>query len=265
MLSSKSSSILINLVKNNGKSTIKELARMLKVSERSIRYELEKIDDYLLENKLGALKRKFGGDIFFENYKIYLKKEEFKEQNNSLDVAERREYLTFICIFDEKINVTRASEILDVSRTTIRNDIREIREELLQNNLELRISQQEGLVLYGEEIDIRKQQLKFLKKYSNLIFYAKENMKTKRELIVEEYINCIDISIIKNFINYIQKLLNKIISDEAYEIIAIYLIISVIRIKQGKLLEKIANKQFLRETIEYETILKAKGIIEASY
>ena len=180
-------------------------------------------------------------------------------------MAERREYLTFICIFDEKINVTRASEILDVSRTTIRNDIREIREELLQNNLELRISQQEGLVLYGEEIDIRKQQLKFLKKYSNLIFYAKENMKTKRELIVEEYINCIDISIIKNFINYIQKLLNKIISDEAYEIIAIYLIISVIRIKQGKLLEKIANKQFLRETIEYETILKAKGIIEASY
>lgn len=265
MLSSKSNSILINLVKNNGKSTIKELARMLKVSERSIRYELEKIDDYLLENKLGALKRKFGGDIFFEDYKIYLKKEEFKEQNNSLDVAERREYLTFICIFDEKINVTRASEILDVSRTTIRNDIREIREELLQNNLELRISQQEGLVLYGEEIDIRKQQLKFLKKYSNLIFYAKENMKTKRELIVEEYINCIDISIIKNFINYIQKLLNKIISDEAYEIIAIYLIISVIRIKQGKLLEKIANKQFLRETIEYETILKAKGIIEASY
>ena len=52
-----------------------------------------------------------------------------------------------------------------MSRTTIRNDIRDIREELLNNNLELKISQQEGLILSGEEIDIRKQQLKFLRKY----------------------------------------------------------------------------------------------------
>ena len=66
LLSSKSNSILINLVKNNGKSTIKELARMLKVSERSIRYELEKIDDYLLENKLGALKESLEGIYFLK-------------------------------------------------------------------------------------------------------------------------------------------------------------------------------------------------------
>ena len=59
--------------------------------------------------------------------------------------------------------------------------------------------------------------------------------------------------------------MNKIISDEAYNIIAIYLIIAIIRIKQGKILEKIANKQFLKETDEYNTILKAKSILESSY
>ncbi|WP_291259641.1 PTS sugar transporter subunit IIA, partial [Fusobacterium sp.] len=190
---------------------------------------------------------------------------EFEENKSNLDIYERREYLSFICVFDEKINLTKASKILDVSRTTIRNDIRDIREELLNNNLELKISQQEGLILSGEETDIRKQQLKFLRKYSNFIFYSNVDLKTKKELIVEEYIKYIDINIIKNFINYIQRLLDKIISDEAYNIIAIYLIIAIIRIRQGKILEKIANKQFLKETIEYETILKAKGIIESAY
>lgn len=265
MLSSKGNNILKSLCKTDGEGTIKELAKLLKISERSVRYELDKIDDYLVSNKFKPLKRKFGGIVFLEDYKEFLENEEVEESNSNLDIYERREYLSFICIFDEKINLTKASEILDVSRTTIRNDIRDIREKLLNNNLELKISQQEGLILSGEEIDIRKQQLKFLRKYSNFIFYSNTGLKTKKELIVEEYIKHIDINIIKNFINYIQRLLNKIISDEAYNIIAIYLIITIIRVKQGKILEKIANKQFLKETVEYDTILKAKGILESSY
>lgn len=265
MLSSKGNNILKSLCKTSGEGTIKELAKLLRISERSIRYELDKIDNYLILNKFQPLKRKFGGIIFLEDYKEFLESDEIDEGNSSFDIYERREYLSFICIFDEKINLTKASEILDVSRTTIRNDIRDIREELLNNNLELKISQQEGLILSGEEIDIRKQQLKFLRKYSNFIFYSNTGLKTKKELIVEEYIKYIDINIIKNFINYIQRLLNKIISDEAYNIIAIYLIITMIRVKQGRALEKIANKQFLKETTEYETILKAKGILESSY
>ena len=265
MLSSKGSQILKNLCKNNGEGTIKNLAKTLNISERSVRYELEKIDDYLILNNLAPLKRKFGGIIFLEEFENLSLVEVSEKQSNNFDTYERREYLSFLCIFDEKINLTKASDILDVSRTTIRNDIRDIREELLNNNLELKISQQEGLILSGEEINIRKQQLKFLKKYSNFIFYSNTDLKTKKELIVEEYIKFIDINIIKNFINYIQKLLNKIISDEAYNIIAIYLIIAIIRIKQGKILEKIANKQFLKETDEYNTILKAKSILESSY
>lgn len=223
LLSSRGNNIIKSLCKNNGEGTIKELAKLLNISERSIRYELDKIDDYFISNKLKPLKRKFGGNIYLEDYKNFLENDEIEDKNSNLDIYERREYLSFICIFDEKINLTKASEILDVSRTTIRNDIRDIREELLNNNLELKISQQEGLILSGEEIDIRKQQLKFLRKYSNFIFYSNVGLKTRKELIVEEYIKYVDINIIKNFINYIQKLLNKIISDEAYNIIAIYL------------------------------------------
>lgn len=265
LLNSKGENILKTLCKNEGRGTIKELAQILKISERSVRYELDKLEAYLFENNLKPLNRKFGGNVYLEDYKEFLSRDEINESSSNLDVNERREYLTFFCIFDEKINLSKVSEILDVSRTTIRNDIRDIREELLNNNLELKISQQEGLILSGEEGDIRRQQLKFLRKYSNFIFYSNTELKGKKELIVEQYIEGINIGIIKNFINYIQRLLNKIISDEAYNIIAIYLIISIIRIKQGKSLGKIANKNFLKDTTEYDTIVKAKSILESAF
>lgn len=265
MLSSKGNNILKIISNNNGESTIKNLASSLDLSERTIRYELDKIDDYLISMDFQPLKRKFGGLIYFEEFNKFIEFQKNEILNDNLDTNERREYLSFICIFDEKINLTKASEILDVSRTTIRNDIKEIKEELSKNNLSFKISQQEGLILSGEEINIRRQQLKFLKKYSNMIFYSSTGIKTKKEVIVEEYIKSIDVNIIKSFINYIQKLMGKIISDEAYNIIAIYLIIAILRIKQGKILEKIGNKQFLKETDEYKTIVRARSIVESAY
>lgn len=261
MINSKSNKILRFMCENAGESTIKNIAKFLELTERSVRYELDKIDNYLEEINLKKLRRIFGGEIYFDDYKKFLELERI--ENNELDSEERKEYLTFLCIFNEKINLTKASKMLDVSRSTIRNDIKEIKEELLNENLEFKISQQEGLILTGVELNIRKQQLKFLLKNSNYIFYSNYNIKNRKESIMEDYINMIDIQTIKNFINYVQKLLNKIISDEAYNIIVLYILIAIIRIKQGKKIERVENRKFLEETLEYDVIQRSKGILEA--
>lgn len=264
-LNSKGYNILVALCTTQGESNIKTLAEILKLSERTVRYELDKIDEYLIVNKYEKLIRQFGGKIYFKEYKEFSKNEFFNEFENNLDIKERREYLTFICIFDEKINLTKASEILEISRTTIRNDISFIKEELRKYNLSLEILHQEGLYLFGEEIDIRKLQLKFLKKYSNFIFYPQNSLKTKKENIVENYIKKIELNDIKKFINYIQKYLNKVISDEAYNIIAIYIIVTILRIRQGKNLTTIKNSNFLCNTQEYKCVQYAKSILECSF
>ena len=64
LLSSRGNNIIKSLCKNNGGGTIKELAKLLNISERSIRYELDKIDDYFISNKLKPLKRKFGENTY---------------------------------------------------------------------------------------------------------------------------------------------------------------------------------------------------------
>ena len=181
-----------------------------------------------------------------------------------MDTHERRNYIFFKALFKEKINLTKLCEELDISRTTIKNDVKYLREELSKNNISLR-AYQEGLILEGTENDIRREQLKFLKRYSNSMFYDTSQIRTKTEKIIEEYIKSVDFKVIKSFIDNVQKKMNKVISDEAYNIIAVYLIITVLRIKKEKFLEEIGNQNFLADTEEFRCISSFKDILEKEF
>ena len=249
---------------SEGKGNIKSLAKSLELAERTIRYELEKIDDYLLSRNMKPLERTFGGNIFFEEYENFTQQAENLPSESMMDTHERRNYIFFKALFKEKINLTKLCEELDISRTTIKNDVKYLREELSKNNISLR-AYQEGLILEGTENDIRREQLKFLKRYSNSMFYDTSQIRTKTEKIIEEYIKSVDFKVIKSFIDNVQKKMNKVISDEAYNIIAVYLIITVLRIKKEKFLEEIGNQNFLADTEEFRCISSFKDILEKEF
>lgn len=263
-LSNRGSSILKILSMSEGKGNIKSLAKSLELAERTIRYELEKIDDYLLSRNMKPLERTFGGSIFFEEYENFTQQAENLPSESMMDTHERRNYIFFKALFKEKINLTKLCEELDISRTTIKNDVKYLREELSKNNISLR-AYQEGLILEGTENDIRREQLKFLKRYSNSMFYDTSQIRTKTEKIIEEYIKSVDFKVIKFFIDNVQKKMNKVISDEAYNIIAVYLIITVLRIKKEKFLEEIGNQNFLADTEEFRCISSFKDILEKEF
>lgn len=263
-LSNRGSSILKILSMSEGKGNIKSLAKSLELAERTIRYELEKIDDYLLSRNMKPLERTFGGNIFFEEYENFTQQAENLPSESMMDTHERRNYIFFKALFKEKINLTKLCEELDISRTTIKNDVKYLREELSKNNISLR-AYQEGLILEGIENDIRREQLKFLKRYSNSMFYDTSQIRTKTEKIIEEYIKSVDFKVIKSFIDNVQKKMNKVISDEAYNIIAVYLIITVLRIKKEKFLEEIGNQNFLADTEEFRCISSFKDILEKEF
>lgn len=265
ILSNKGSSILKLLSLSEGRGNIKSLAKSLELAERTIRYELDKIDDYLVSQKMNPLEREFGGNIFFGDYGKFTEQAQNDAVESIMDTHERRNYLLFKVLFEEKVNLTKMCEELDISRTTVKNDIKFVREELANNNISLRTFQQEGLILKGIENDIRRQQLRFLKKYSNTIFYDTSQIKTKTEKSIEEFVKPINFKNLESFINSVQKQMNKVISDEAYNIIAIYLIIAVFRIQKGNFLEEIGNQNFLADTEEFRCIINSKNILEEDY
>lgn len=261
MLNIRNIKLLEYLLKNNGVSSIKELADFLGLGERTIRYDLEKINDYLSGEKLPEIIKESKGKLKLEDMKkieIFFKK---KDGELELIPENRVEYLLIKILFKNHIILTTLMEEMGVSRTTIKNDLKSVKEMLTNYKLKLDLKGNRGLILAGEEEDIRKLQLRVLSEYKKKFSSGKEKIKK----ILGEYLGEIDKNGIKTFIFYIQKQMEKIISDEAYGVIETYILIAINRIRDNHRLERIPNVKFLEETSEFQVIHKAGSILEANY
>ena len=260
MISGKGVVLLQNIMENNGEKSIKDLSSELEIGERTVRYEIEKIEEYLNDNyrvKNISNIELAKGTVKIKDIQIV--KKILKENYNIkfLSSEEREIYILLQILFKRSINQGKLSEKLDVSRNTLKLYLKSVKDLLNNYNLKLEISPKKGLILVGEEESIRLCALNFfgiLKNSKNYLF--KE--------IVENEIS-IDEDGITAFMNYCQKLMNRIVSDEAFEIIKKYLKIAIAMVKNGNSIEKIKNENFLEETEEYKAVKKASALIESSY
>ena len=261
MLNTRNIRLLEKLLKNNGESSIKKLADFLKLGERTIRYDLEKINEYLREQNLSEIIKESKGSLKLkklDQIELFLKE---KYEELELTPENRIEYLLIKILLENHINLSNLMEELDVSRTTIKNDLKNVKEMLSNYKLKLGLKGNRGLILMGEEEDIRKLQLRILSEYKK----KKSAKKGKVKETLKVFLGEIDKTGIKTFIFYIQKQMEKIISDEAYEVIETYIFIAINRIRKGYKLQKIYNEKFLKETSEFQVIDKARSILEANY
>lgn len=263
MLNKRMLNVIEYLINNDGSGVLKEMLLSIKVSERTLRYDIDKINEFLLENKVGEIIKKSKGRIELLNrYKV---KEYITVNFHRIFFSEYREISILISIiFDGKVNISHTCEEFELSRPTINNDMKEIKKILSKYNLQLIMNNKEGFLLVGKEEDIRRIQLKVLNKYFNLNNAVSLELAYTTSLI-KENLKDIQLDMIDNFIDYITKSINKIISDEAYTIIKNYIIIMVIRIKNTFFLNSSLNQKFLTTTDEFLTISKAIPILEAGY
>ena len=256
MLNSRSTLILQNLILHKKERGLKELSEELEVSERTIRYELEKICELLSENSIDSIEVS-KGVIKISNFKAL---EEFLKANydkTTFSSEERELYILMLILFKRVINQVQLSEELDISRSTIKLHLKELKETLDKYHLSLEICHKKGLELVGKEEDIRQCLLKFLTTIKN-----RKNIFFKN--ILKEYLS-VNEEGIKLFLNYCQKIMDRIISDEAYQIIKNYLKIAILMVKAGHHIDRIKNENFLENTKEYEAVKKGSTLLEAHY
>ena len=256
-------SILELLIKQEGTITIKDLSLILNVSDRSIRYDLETINENLEKNSLKSINRLSKGILEFETTSLV---ELLKMVNvsNSFSKSEYREELILIKIaFEEEINISDLCEEFDLSRSSIKATLKNSEDILANYNLKLVLNPQKGLRLVGEEEAIRKIQLKLLNQFkynSNVEDFKLEFFRKS----LDRYFKNIDINQIKVFINYLINSLDKVISDEAYNILINYTYILISRLKNKKYLDSCKNESFFSNTLEYTIVSKAISLIEVS-
>lgn len=234
-----------------------KMSNQFGVSERSLRYEIEKLNEQLssknevkIEVEKGCLKHS-NWEVVLQNIK--------SNSINSLSIQEREMYILLHIFLNREINQKLVGIELDISSTTVKTHFKEIKNFLDSYGLSLVIKPKKGLELEGKEENIRVALLKLLNNIS------KSNSIFLKEYLKENFFERIEKDGIKRFINYCQKLMKIIISDEAYKIIINYLRISLyMNIKNHRLTE-IKNERFLSETKEYRCIKKAASILEEWY
>ncbi|UUV19679.1 BglG family transcription antiterminator [Fusobacteria bacterium ZRK30] len=263
MLNKRMLNIIEYLINNEGKGVLKEMLGSIEVSERTLRYDIDKINEFLLENQSGEIIKRSKGKIELLN--PHEVREYLIINFHRIFFLEYRDISILISIiFCGKVNISHICEKFDLSRPTINNDMKEIKKMLSRYNLQLIMNNKEGFLLIGKEEDIRRIQLKVLNKYFNV------NGSNSLEIIyttslIKENLKDIQVNIANNFIDYITKSMNKVISDEAYTIIRNYIIIMVVRVRNGFLLKSSLNQKFLSTTDEFLTISKAIPVLEAGY
>lgn len=254
--------ILKFILQSKGKTSIKEISTFTSVNDRTIRYDIEKINELLIAKNISPIEKLSKGVLFHSEYE---KLENFiKDNSKNIFFNEYRQTIILIKIlFSEEICINDLCENFDVTRTTIKNELGEIRKILKENSLELEPTGS-GLKLIGAEENIRNSQLKILNQYRNLI--SEKNIE-KRYIfnLINKYFDGIDIIEVEKFINYIAKQLNIIITDETYFILSNYILIMISRIKKDKFISKIGNQNFYSETIEFKILKKSISFLEANF
>ncbi|MGL5049199.1 MAG: BglG family transcription antiterminator [Cetobacterium sp.] len=243
------------IIKSNGKVSYDSLSEYLLINERTIRYDIDNINEILKEKNYPLIEKIQKSQIFYYNLEMLSKI--ITEFINSIDIIEyKEELLLFKVLFLKRINSKDIEEEMGISKTSVKNVLKITKNKLELSNLKLNIEIHKGLILTGSEEDIREAQLKFILTYSKDKYIMKK---------IENYYSSFDKRKIEQFLNLVIDNTNKILSDEPYTNLYYYILIMLDRLKNNNKLLLVSNEIFFQNLKEYKIIRQSSNILEKEY
>ena len=253
------------LHKNN--MQLKELIGLLNLKERSIKYKIDNIN-YVLSESGYDIKLKF------EHYNLMLTDKEkklsqflrnFKIENYSFNKSERVEVLEFAYLFTLKAYKAEELEgVLNMGRSALKSDLYELKKSFARENLSFSSTPKLGLSVKGSENTIRRLMIERILKYFYVKDFNKLLLKDDTCMIsraVEFFAKNIlsyDTKKIFDMLKLLEKKMNKVMSEEGFRVLLIYVLVSSFRTGKFPLTaEDVSNESFLKSAEEYKMINEA--------
>lgn len=253
------------LHKNN--MQLKELIGLLNLKERSIKYKIDNIN-YVLSESGYDIKLKF------EHYNLMLTDKEkklsqflrnFKIENYSFNKSERVEVLEFAYLFTLKAYKAEELEgVLNMGRSALKSDLYELKKSFARENLSFSSTPKLGLSVKGSENTIRRLMIERILKYFYVKDFNKLLLKDDTCMIsraVEFFAKNIlsyDVKKIFDMLKLLEKKMNKVMSEEGFRVLLIYVLVSSFRTGKFPLTaEDVSNESFLKSAEEYKMINEA--------
>lgn len=246
MINERCSKILYYLINAQKFVKLNDLSKVFKLSTRTIRYDLDKIDDFLEISGLTLIERDSNLGVSYKVSKEHIEKIKTLMDNKVferyiLNSDERINYI-LISLFDSNdyIAIDTLAENVKVSRSTLINDLKKVRKWLKGRKLKLDAIPSKGIKVSGNEKEYRSAILYLL--LESLNFYTSLDSISKSEVVNEKVLNSkfnklfedLDIDVIKRTVGLAEKQLNKHFSDESYSALVLHIALAIKRIQLCK-------------------------------
>lgn len=271
--------ILLYLVNSPSPKITSQIQKLTMVSNRTVRYDLDNIDEFLLDNNMEKLSRKPRVGIFFVGDEVDRNKVRSLLKNvgkyNYIYSPDERMVMIILEFVEsmDYITVDYLAGNLQVSQSTINNDLKRVRDVLKKYELKIVFLQRHGLKLEGREKSIRKLLVDFWLEYiynfsdvkSKAYSHGKDD-KFELKKLIDKLKYDIDIPFIENIVNIMEKKVDVNYSDVSYANIVVHIAVSLLRIKQNQYIAlDIVDITKIKKTKEFIIVKGFSEILEDYY
>ncbi|WP_242057656.1 BglG family transcription antiterminator [Cytobacillus firmus] len=239
-----------------------ELMEELQISKRTVYYDVDKINSWLKDQGLDELKYVRAAGFFLDEEE----KQQIKQRLHSFDKAgsyefsrnERMAWTAILILTREKtIYLQDLMDKLGVSRSTLLADIRELKKQLNQFQVQLNFHKPSGYYIAGEEQDKRKMLIYFLTQV--LTNHGWNELLSEVQLTIHgapglspEMFQRTDLETIYEILNESESFSGVHYTDEVMETLSAHIFMLIKRFNQGKYIKMDpVEKQVIKETKEY--------------
>lgn len=252
MLNSREIKILEFLIKH-GDVPENRILEDNKINKRNFLYNLQNINAFLENMGLKKIERReklLYFDITQNLEKIYI----VLNNIGKFDQKERIKILEYKLFFDEKLNLKKISEDLEVSKTTIKKDFHILKNILSEKNIKILYKNNFGYYIEYNNSEY-KEWLK-TKKIEELLFQNKKERNIYLEYIKKIFLKnfgYINTNKVSAFLNDINENLKLNMKDDVYQILYSYLLVII---NENDRKEKV-SLLFIEKTMEFKIIKKS--------
>lgn len=237
---------------------IKQLKEKFGISERMVRYDIEKINFVLSIFNIKPIYRSKSGTFKLDCDSKINKIKDIVKETEPVTIEKRRNLIKLLLITAvKKINISDLMEKFDTSRITINSDLNRIKKEFEEK--EIKLNTKKGIILEGKISNLIKYRvekisecLNYLKNIKNKTIYG-----IKIEEIFKENLGIEEVKTLSDFLKKVLSKLNFSATDENYKTMLSYIIL----LQSENFHEEINNficidGGIIKEWDEYDTIKK---------
>ncbi|MBY6052595.1 BglG family transcription antiterminator [Cytobacillus firmus] len=239
-----------------------ELMEELQISKRTVYYDIDKINSWLKDQGLDELQYVRAAGFFLDEEE----KQQIKQRLHSFDKAgsyefsrkERMAWTAILILTREKtIYLQDLMDKLGVSRSTLLADIKELKKQLSQFQVQLNFHKPSGYFIAGEEQDKRKMLIHFLSQvltnrgWNDLLSEVQLTIQDTPGLSPEMFQRT-DLETIYEILNESESFSGVHYTDEVMETLSAHIFMLIKRFNQEKYIKMDpVEKQVIKETKEY--------------